>query len=415
MNNPLNITQLSELIKRHLPKEKILLKGEVSQPKDSRGNLYLSLKDNNPSMIKTIIWKNKLENVKEKIEEGDEITVDGYLDFYGGYGTISFIINQLVKHEGEGEINALFLKIKEQFQKKGYFDDIHKFKKLKYIKKVLILTRDSGSVINDFNHNIEENRSKLEHDLIDVSVQGNNCPNDIINILENDDSSVDFTKYDLVVIIRGGGSKEELFGFSKPELIETVFDFKEKPILSAIGHKPDVSLLDLVADYSAPTPSLAAQYIIDINKNYINEMEKIKDEIKQNITQLLNNKIRKLNKINENIIKYFYSFDEIKKDIFNKLINILNKTLLILSKIESNIDLKINTLDLQMKLDNKNYVLLSDNKDFDKLIKKSDDMDQLLKNKSFYLSVLIDPDNKDSKRKLYKISDFKFKEINNCI
>ena len=118
MNNPLSITELANLIKKHLPKEKILLKGEVSQPKDSRGNMYLTLKDNNPSMMKSIIWKNKLDLFKSKINEGDEITVDGNLDFYGGYGTLSFIVNQLVKHEGEGEINALFLKIKEQFEKK---------------------------------------------------------------------------------------------------------------------------------------------------------------------------------------------------------------------------------------------------------------------------------------------------------
>ena len=119
MNNPLSITELANLIKKHLPKEKILLKGEVSQPKDSRGNMYLTLKDNNPSMMKSIIWKNKLDLFKSKINEGDEITVDGNLDFYGGYGTLSFIINQLVKHEGEGEINALFLKIKEQFDPKN--------------------------------------------------------------------------------------------------------------------------------------------------------------------------------------------------------------------------------------------------------------------------------------------------------
>ena len=321
MNNPLSITELANLIRKHLPKERILVKGEVSQPKDSRGNLYLSLKDNNPSLIKSIIWKNKLDMFKSKINEGDEITVEGNLDFYGGYGTMSFIINQLVKHEGEGEINALYLKIKEQFEKKGYFDNIHKYKKLEVIKKVLILTRDTGSVINDFNHNIEENNSKLKQDLIDVSVQGNNCPSDIIKVIENKSNEIDFDEYDLIVIIRGGGSKEELFGFSKPELIESVFKFKDKPILSAIGHKPDVSLLDLVADYSAPTPSLAAQYIIDINKKYISNMENQKEEIKNLLISDLNMYYRKLNRINEKIMKFFLSFDEIKKNIFNKIVN----------------------------------------------------------------------------------------------
>lgn len=411
MNNPLSITQLAELIKRHLPREKIILKGEVSQPKDSRGNLYLTLKDNSPSMMKSIVWKNKLELFKTKIDEGDEITVEGNLDFYGGYGTLSFIINQLVKHEGEGEINALFLKIKDQFEKKGYFENIHKLKKPEYIKKVLILTRDTGSVINDFNHNIEENNSKLQQDLIDVSVQGNNCPSDVIDVLENDDKEVDFSKYDMIVIIRGGGSKEELFGFSKPELIETVFKFKDKPILSAIGHKPDVSLLDLVADFSAPTPSLAAQFIIDTNKKFISNMEDKKEDIKKSLIQEFNIYQRSLNKLNESIIKYFYSFDEIKKNIFNNIINFLNRKLLILSKIESNIDIKINTLEIQMKLNDKNYVLAYGNKKCSNLITDSKKMDNVLSKNEIYLSVLEDPNDQKSERKIYKISDFKYETL----
>lgn len=411
MNNPLSITQLAELIKRHLPREKIILRGEVSQPKDSRGNLYLTLKDNSPSMMKSIVWKNKLELFKTKINEGDEITVEGNLDFYGGYGTLSFIINQLVKHEGEGEINALFLKIKDQFEKKGYFENIHKLKKPEYIKKVLILTRDTGSVINDFNHNIEENNSKLQQDLIDVSVQGNNCPSDVIDVLENDDKEVDFSKYDMIVIIRGGGSKEELFGFSKPELIETVFKFKDKPILSAIGHKPDVSLLDLVADFSAPTPSLAAQFIIDTNKKFISNMEDKKEDIKKSLIQEFNIYQRSLNKLNESIIKYFYSFDEIKKNIFNNIINFLNRKLLILSKIESNIDIKINTLEIQMKLNDKNYVLAYGNKKCSNLITDSKKMDNVLSKNEIYLSVLEDPNDQKSERKIYKISDFKYETL----
>lgn len=408
MNNPLSITELANLIKKHLPKEKILLKGEVSQPKDSRGNMYLTLKDNNPSMMKSIIWKNKLDLFKSKINEGDEITVDGNLDFYGGYGTLSFIVNQLVKHEGEGEINALFLKIKEQFEKKGYFDDKHKQEKPLYIKKVLILTRDTGSVINDFNHNIEENNSKLQHDLIDVSVQGNNCPSDVIDVLENDDGEVDFSKYDMIVVIRGGGSKEELFGFSKPELIEAVFKFKEKPILSAIGHKPDVSLLDLVADFSAPTPSLAAQFIIDTNKNFILNMEDKKEEVKKLLIQDFNVYMRTLNKLNENIIRYFYSFDEIKKNIFNNIVNFLNRKILILSKIESSIELKINTLQIQMKMNDKNYVLAYGNKKCSNLITNSNKMEEILSKNEIYLSVLEDPNSNEGKRKIFKITNFNY-------
>ena len=179
MNNPLNITQLGELINRSLPKEKILVKGEVSQPKKFRGNLYLSLKDNTGN-IKSIIWKNKLELFKSQIEEGDKITVEGSLDFYLGNGSVSFVINKLVKHEGEGELFALYQKIKDEFTKKGYFDYKLKFKKPILVKNILLITSENGAAIQDFIYNLDNNKSRLNYDLIDVPVQGNNCPKTII-------------------------------------------------------------------------------------------------------------------------------------------------------------------------------------------------------------------------------------------
>ena len=228
MINPLNITQLGELISKSLPTNKIIVKGEVSQPKNFRGNLYLSLKDNF-SNVKSIIWKNKLDSFNNKIEEGDTITVEGSLDFYLSNGSISFVIHKLINHEGEGELFTLYQTIKDEFTKKGYFDNIHKAAKPTIIINILLITSENGAAIQDFIYTIDNNKSKLNYDLIDVPVQGNKCPNDIVNHLNKNDMEY-FDKYDIIVITRGGGSFEDLFGFSKPELIECVFNFN-KPIL----------------------------------------------------------------------------------------------------------------------------------------------------------------------------------------
>lgn len=413
MNNPLNITQLGELINRSLPKEKILVKGEVSQPKKFRGNLYLSLKDNTGN-IKSIIWKNKLELFKSQIEEGDKITVEGSLDFYLGNGSVSFVINKLVKHEGEGELFALYQKIKDEFTKKGYFDYKLKFKKPKLVKNILLITSENGAAIQDFIYNLDNNKSRLNYDLIDVPVQGNNCPKTIIEFLKDNSKSSYFDDYDLIVITRGGGSFEDLFGFSKPELIETIHNFG-KPVLSAIGHMVDTSLLDLVADFSAPTPSLAAQFIIDINKDYLQEMFEKKDEVKDKLNLYMNNYLRKLNKIHDKILSFISSIDDIKKRIYDKIQQFLNKKIILLNKIESLIDLKINTLEIQKKSNENNFVMVSEQNNFpDKIVKNSDDMENILiSSESFYLSIKNNTNlESDNSRKIFKITNFEWEEIN---
>lgn len=114
MKVPLEITQLGEIIKDCLPDKTLRVIGEVSQPKIFRGNVYLNLKDTYYN-IKCIIWKSKYEQFKNEIKDGDKIVVKGKLDFYGANGSVSFIIDKLIKHDGEGELFQLYQKYKKRF------------------------------------------------------------------------------------------------------------------------------------------------------------------------------------------------------------------------------------------------------------------------------------------------------------
>ena len=313
MKTPLEIKQLGEEIKNSLPDSSFKVIGEVSQPKNFRGNIYLNLKDNFCS-IKSIIWKSKYETFKTEIKDGDKIIVKGKLDFYGANGSVSFIIEKLEKHDGEGELYQLYQQYKKEFEIRGYFKKENKIQLPKKIESILLITSEQGAAIQDFIYALENNNSKLDYKIIDVPVQGNSCPKVIIDKLNSIDQN-----YDSIVITRGGGSFEDLFGFSKPELVEAIHNFNQ-PVISAIGHQVDTSLLDLVADCCCPTPSLAAQYIIDVNKKFISELEIVRDELRDILLDQFNLQNRELNKCNERLTKIIISFDKIQQNFHADLL-----------------------------------------------------------------------------------------------
>ena len=263
-----NIKDLSDLIKKNIPKDKITLIAEVREPKLRSGNMYLTLKDDN-GYINCIIWKSNITNEISGLKEGSKIKVIGNLNFYQNRCSLSFVISKLLSIEGKGELMEEYDKNFKYYNDKGYFLESKKIKPPKVIKKILILTSKEGAAIQDFYYGIENGGIKVEQELVNVIVQGNDCPSNIIKYLEENIINKDLD-YDIIVLTRGGGSFEDLFGFCKPELIECIFKLKI-PLLSAIGHQVDTTLVDYIADIVAPTPSLAAQFIVDHNKKYVED------------------------------------------------------------------------------------------------------------------------------------------------
>jgi len=328
---------LASFIKKNLPNTKIIVKGEVSQPKISSGHMYFNLKDNFTN-IKVIAWKSKSE-LFDLVIEGSEITCTGKIDYYGGNSTLSLIIDNIKSDGIMGELFVNYNKIKEEFTKNGYFSK-QKKPLPNIINNICIITSAGGAAIQDFNWGIDNSGLLLKRDIIDVQVQGIDCPKNICIELEKLQNS----DYDLILITRGGGSFSDLFGFSQPELIESVYNFN-LPVLSAIGHQIDNPLLDLVADYSSPTPSLASQFIVEHNKKYINNNYEILDNIKYTI----NNSI----KYRKNILdKYLRKITKIQEEIFE-----------IPKNIKNNIEIEINSRKNQLDLYLKQIKLIENTKD----------------------------------------------------
>ena len=328
----LEIRQLSELIKESLPLKKLKIIGEVSQPKFSHGNLFFYLKDKYSS-IKTIIWKSKLEKIKNKIKEGDSIVLKGRLDYYQNNSTISFIVIKVIRHNGVGELHKIYKETKEKYEKLGYFLSIKKLTIPLIIKNILLVTSETGAAIQDFFYGIKNNRSLVKYDILNVPVQGKNCPSDICKKL-----SLITKKYDLIIITRGGGSFEDLFGFSKPELIEFIYNFKQ-PVLSAIGHQVDESLLDYVADAVSPTPSLAAQYIVDRNKKYIYNLKVIKDKCQRELFSKELENSKEINKLKKKLLNFrntiINNTNELKENLWKKLYKIPNQQIIQIGRLKN--------------------------------------------------------------------------------
>ena len=118
---PMTITQFCNLVKDVIPNKKYLVSGEVNQLKNSHGHLFFTFKDNE-NCISTTVWKSKVEMLKINIKEGDKITVEGKLDFYGASGKLNFILDKVITNEGLGDLLKKYEKIKDDFLKKGYFD-----------------------------------------------------------------------------------------------------------------------------------------------------------------------------------------------------------------------------------------------------------------------------------------------------
>ena len=156
--------------------------------------------------------------------------------------------------------------------------------------------------------------------------------------------------------MRGGGSFSDLFGFSQPELIESVYNFN-LPVLSAIGHQVDNPLLDLIADITTPTPSLAAQYIVDYNKKYISNLNNIKNNIRSTLLDTITYNRNNYIKLNEKLFITFNLLINFKNDLLNVIKSDIGNLIFKYSLLETKVNIdsqKINNKLNQITLFNKN-------------------------------------------------------------
>ena len=262
----------------------VRIRGEVSQLKSaSSGHIYLTLKDEN-SVLNATIWSQKKNYLQIQPEVGMEVIVTGKISTYAkSISTYSINIDR-IELAGEGALLKLIEDRKKRLKSKGIFDEEHK-KEIPFLSsKIGVITSAEGSVIHDIINRVKD-RFPTNIDLWPVPVQGVEAPEKIIEAIEGFNSSKYKLNPDVIIIARGGGSTEDLMAFNDEKLAISVYDSKI-PIISAIGHETDTTIIDYVSDLRVATPTAAAEkatpmqselkQIIIHSYNRINNFLKIK-------------------------------------------------------------------------------------------------------------------------------------------
>ena len=267
---PLKVTEVNNYIKKMFAGDIILsnieVEGEVSNYKAHySGHLYFSLKDEN-GRIKCVMFRSYAEKSNVQLIEGQKVVVKGYISVYEKNGDYQLYVRD-VSNQGIGELYRQFEELKTKLEYEGLFKE--EFKKLIPFmpEKIGVVTSSSGAAIKDIITVIKRRFPPCNILIYPSLVQGINAPRDIINGVQYLDNRDDV---DLIIVGRGGGSIDELFAFNDENLARTIFELKT-PVISAVGHETDFTIIDFVADLRAPTPSAAAEMAVpNINHLHMN-------------------------------------------------------------------------------------------------------------------------------------------------
>ena len=296
---PLTVTQISQSIKMSLEDRfpYVLVKGEVTSiKKPASGHMYFDLKDDS-SILHGICWRGtKLDIVPE---EGMEVIVSGKVTSYPQRSNYQMIVSSM-ELAGQGALLKMLEDRKKKLAAEGLFDASRK-KKLPYMPKTIgVVTSSTGAVIQDIMHRIED-RFPTKVLLIPSLVQGTGADKTIakgiddFNLIQGED------RPEVIIVARGGGSFEDLMPFNEEIVIRAVAN-SEIPVISAVGHETDTTLIDYVSDVRAPTPTAAAEIAVPVLSEIMSFLLKSKQTMYNSVNMQIEKRAHHLNAMKRGLI-----------------------------------------------------------------------------------------------------------------
>ena len=236
--------------------QKVYLKGEISNYKGhTRGHLYFTLKDET-SRINAVMFASQAASLKFVPQDGMNVLVEGRISVYEASGAYQVYVDKM-QEDGIGNLYQEYEKLKKKLEQEGLFAEEHKKLIPKYPKKIGIITAPTGAAVRDIISTIKRRYPLAQTILFPTLVQGELAKD---NIVEQINKAQEFD-LDLIICGRGGGSIEDLWAFNEEVVARAIYDCKI-PIISAVGHEPDFTIADFVADLRAPTPTGAAEMAV---------------------------------------------------------------------------------------------------------------------------------------------------------
>jgi exodeoxyribonuclease VII large subunit len=257
-----SISEISSIISTVLDDgrlQDIWVRGEVTNFKPhASGHRYFSLgerKDKGTSaLIQCVMWRSDAQRLGFQLKDGIDVIAFGSVSHYAPQGRYQFYVRDL-RHAGEGEKHLLVEKWKAMLTDEGIFAAERKKTLPRFPERIGVVTSETGAVLQDI-RNVIARRFPLEIVVSPTAVQGDQAHLEIVQALARLDGRVD-----VIIIGRGGGSFEDLFPFNHPDVVRAI-SCCTTPVVSAIGHETDFTLADFAADVRAPTPSAAAELVV---------------------------------------------------------------------------------------------------------------------------------------------------------
>ncbi len=282
------VSQINGYIKS-LMEDDILLNGffieaEISNFKNhSSGHFYFTLKDERAT-VNCIMFRSHTLSLKFLPENGMKVIAYGSVSVYEKTGQYQIYV-ELLEPSGKGALYTAYEQLKQKLEAEGLFALAHKKEIQPFPSCIAVVTSKTGAVIRDIIHVTKRRNPNVKIVLVPVAVQGEDAPREIIRAINMIN---EWGKADVMIVGRGGGSIEELWAFNDEGVARAVFDSRI-PVISAVGHETDYTIIDFVADLRAPTPSAAAELAVS---DMVETKEKLYVHIKR-VQHLLDTKLAK--------------------------------------------------------------------------------------------------------------------------
>ena len=235
----------------------VCVRGEISNYKVyPSGHHYFSLKDEG-GVIRCVLFKSQALRLRFRPENGMKVLAMGRVTVYPRDGAYQLYCDAL-SPDGVGDLHVAFEQLKEKLWREGLFDEAHKKPLPKYPKTIAIITSPAGAAVHDMIRILRRRYPLAKVKLLPVRVQGAEAPAEIVGALRY---AGRHRVADVIITGRGGGSIEDLWAFNDERVARAIYDC-ELPVISAVGHEPDVTIADFVADARAATPSHAAEMAV---------------------------------------------------------------------------------------------------------------------------------------------------------
>jgi exodeoxyribonuclease VII large subunit len=267
---PFTVTEISDLIRSTLEEQfaSVWVEGEISKAATpASGHLYITLKDDNAA-LDAVIWRGVASKLKFDPEEGMKVLVRGRVSTYAPYGRYQMILDA-IEPAGVGALQIKFEQLKKKLEAKGYFDDARKKEIPPFPKSIGVVTSGTGAAFHDIVKNIRNRDHGVRIILCPVLVEGAQSAEGIAGAI---DLFNRYGKVDVLIVGRGGGSPESLWGFNEEVVADAIFRSKI-PVISAVGHEVDFTIADFVADMRSPTPSSAAVHAVKDRADLLNTVD----------------------------------------------------------------------------------------------------------------------------------------------